>query len=106
MVLAMRLGDGDVGRVEVDVVGDQKLARAGDDGAGGGMAARVADIRIARRDGAHFLQQRFELAAADVLQVGAFRAARGGLVEIDRDFQLAPDFVAQRARRVGRTLPA
>ena len=59
------------------------------------MATRVADIRIARRHGAHLLQQGFELTAADVLQVGAFGAARGGLVEVDRNLQLAPDFVAQ-----------
>ena len=95
MVLAMRLAMADVRRIEVDVVGDQKLARAGDDGAGGGVADRVADIRIARRHGAHLLHQRFELAAADVLQVGAFGTPRGGLVKIDRNLQLAPDLGAQ-----------
>src|ERR1019366_2517266 len=88
-------GDGDVGRVEVDVIGHQKLARAGDGGASGGVADGVADIRIARRHGAHFLYERLKLAAAYVLQVGAFRPARRGFVQVDRDSQLAPDLGAQ-----------
>src|SRR5664280_3439363 len=81
------LGDafsnGDVGRIQIDVVGDQKLARAGDGGAGGRVADGVANVRIARRNGSHFAHQRLELAAADVLQVDAFAAARGSLVEVD-----------------------
>ena len=41
------------------------------------------------------VQQRFELAAANVLQVGALGTARGGFVEVDRDLQLVPDLGAE-----------
>src|SRR5437879_571493 len=57
----------------------------------GGMADRVAAIGIARLDRAHLLDERFELAAPDVLEVRSLRPPRRGLVEIDRDAQAAPD---------------
>ena len=87
------LRDRDVRCPEIDVVSDQELACADDGRAGGGVADGISAIGIARLDRAHFHDQRLELAAADILEIGPLRPLRGGLVEIDRDFQPGPDFL-------------
>src|SRR5262249_8894640 len=87
------LGNADIRRAEIDVVRDEEFARADDSCPGGGMADGVAAIRGALGHHAHFFHQRFELAAANVFQIGAFGPAGGGLVEIDRDAKTRPDLV-------------
>ena len=42
----------------------------------------------------HFCEQAFELAFANVFEVGAFGTLRGGFVEIDGNFVTLPDFAA------------
>ena len=93
-VLADFFGDFDVGSIEVDIVGDEKFARADDSSSGGGMQALVADVRSAIGIFRHFGEQAFKLAFADIFKIGAFGALRGSLVEIDGNFVALPDFAA------------
>ena len=92
------LGDIDVGRVEEDVVGDQKLARADHRRARRGMHARLAKIRTARGVGGDLGADAFELAAANILQALAFRSSGGGLVEINGNLKALPDLLADVVR--------
>jgi hypothetical protein len=92
------LGDLDVGRIQEDVVGNEKLARAYDRGSGRGMHARLAEIGLARGIGRYFGADAFELAAANILQVLAFGSGRGGFVKVDRDLETFRDLGSDVAR--------
>src|SRR5262249_35085421 len=96
-------GDADIAGVEVNVVGDQELSCAHDDGAGGRVANGVADVGAAGFDYAHLGYERFELAAADVLEIGAFGPTRGSFVEVNRHLQVGPDALGG-AFREGRAV--
>ena len=93
------LRNGDVGRVEKDVVGDERLARAHHGRAGGGMDARLAEIGLARGVGGNFVANALELAAADVFKILALGRGGGGFVEIDRNLE------ALRRSRLPRGAP-
>ena len=56
------------------------------------MQGRVADIRSAIGILGHLDEQAFELAFANIFQVGAFRALRRGFVKINRNFVALPNF--------------
>src|SRR5205823_4473301 len=73
---------------------DEEFARADHDRAGGRMADGLAAIGRALGDAAHLLRDGFELAAPDIFEIDALRLLGGGLVEIDRHLQSAPDFSA------------
>ena len=92
------LGDVDVGRIQEDVVGNQKLARADDRRAGRGMHAGLAEIGLARGIGRNVGADAFELAAANILQVLAFGRGGGGFVKIDRDLEALRDLGSDVAR--------
>ena len=92
IVFAMCLAIVDVGRVEVDVVGDQEFARADHGGAGRRMQARLADIRRAVGIVQHFFAQAFELPFADIFEIRALGPLRGRFVEIDGNAIALPDF--------------
>ncbi len=78
-----------IGR-EVDVVGDERHARADDDGAGAGMRRRGAEVgRPARRG--HLGRQPLELAAPDVLEVPAGRIGGCLLVQVHRHAEARRD---------------
>ena len=81
---------------QVDVEGDQRLARP-DHGRAGWADSFRAEIRVALGVDTHFFFQRFILAAADVLQVLALRAGGGLFIQVDRDVQLGADPLAQPA---------
>jgi hypothetical protein len=87
-------GDGHVGGVQENVVGDQRLARADDGGSGGGMHARLAEVGLAGRVGGDLVADALELAAADVFQILPLGRGGGGFVEIDRNLEAAGDFRA------------
>ena len=84
--------------VEVDVVGDERHARADHGGARRRVRLRRAEIRrpFRRR---HLRREPLELAAADVLEVPARRSGRGLLVQIDRHAESFGDRRAHVARQ-------
>ena len=92
------LGNADVGRIQEDVVGDQKLARSYYGCAGRGMHAGLAEIGLARGIGRDFVADAFELAAANVLQILTFGRGCGGFVKIDRDLEAFRDLGSDVAR--------
>src|SRR5208282_2077911 len=92
------LRDVDVGRVEEDVVGDEKLARSHDGCSGGGMNARFAEVGAAGGIGRYLVANAFKLPAANVFQILAFGGGRSRLVEIDRDLIALPDLLADVTR--------
>ena len=84
-------GGGDVGSLEVNVVGDEKAA--GSDGAGSGGLVKfgAADVGAAGGIAASGVAKAFELAFADVFELNAIGAGGGGSVEVDGDAVAAPD---------------
>src|SRR2546428_13133561 len=83
--LGDRLRDRDVGRVEVDVVGDEERARPDRRGARRGVDAPRAEVGIGRRVGPDALSQSLELALADVGEARALGTRRGARVQVDGD---------------------
>ena len=79
------LGDGHVGRVQEDVVGHQRLARADHRGSGGWVHARLAEVGFAGGVGGDLVANALELAAANVFKILPFGRGGGGLVEINRN---------------------
>ena len=92
------LGDVDVGRVEEDVISDEKFARAHHRGACRGMHAGLAKVRTARGVGRDLGADAFELAAADILQPLSFRSPRCGFVEIHGNLEALPYLFANVVR--------
>jgi hypothetical protein len=84
---------GNVRRVEQNVPGDQRLAGADGNYAGGRMHGAVADVRRAVRFGRDRVADLLELAAAQVGEVHMVGSHGGTFVEVDRNAQLAPDAV-------------
>jgi hypothetical protein len=89
------LGGVKVRGAEVDVPGDEEFSGADDAGSGSGVAA-FADI------GRKALGGEF----ADVFEPFAFGAESGGFVEIDGDFEFAPDAMGNGAGNRGAVLKA
>ncbi len=92
------LRDGDIGRIQKDVVGNEKFARADYGRSGGGMDARLAEIGAARGVGGDFSADAFELAAANVLQILALGSGGGGFIQIDGNLETLGDFGSDVAR--------
>jgi len=90
------VGDPDVGRVQVDVEGDQEGARA-DDGRPRRAEGRRAEVRGAVGIGGDALLQPFIFARADGRQVLALRTGRCRFVEVNRDAQFAAHPLPQAA---------
>ena len=88
------LGDADIGGVQKDVIGDQRLARADDRRSRRRMHARLAEVRLALRLRGDLVADALELAAADIFQILPLRRRRGGLVKIDRNLVAAGDLRA------------
>ena len=86
-----------VGRVEVDVVGDEERPRADDRRAGGGVERRGAEVRLPGRVG-ELLCEALVLAAPDVREAAARRVRRGRLVEVHGDAELGAHAGAEAAR--------
>ena len=93
-VLADALGDFKIGRVQVDVVGDQEFACAHHHGAGRRVQPRLADVRSAVRIAQHFFAQALELPLANVFEICALRPLRRRFVEINRNAIALPDFAS------------
>ena len=93
-------GEGDVGRValvgrvEVDVVGDEEGARADDRGPRPRRRARRAEVGLPRGVG-ELLRQALVLAAADVGEAPPLGPRGGRLVEVDGDVELAAHALAE-----------
>jgi len=66
--LPMRLADGDVGGVQIDIVSDQEFARADYGSAGGGMKTLLANVGSTIGLRGHFFEQAFELALANIFR--------------------------------------
>ena len=79
------IGDLDIVCAEIDVVSDQRRARADGGDAGGRMDARVTIIRLAMFFRGDLIADTFELAFAQVGEVFAVGARRRFLVEINRN---------------------
>ena len=93
------LGNAEILRCQVNIVGDERMARP-DDGGPGGAQPGGAKVRLPYwvRCDLHF--EPFILPMANVLKVGAFRAGGGFLVQIDRDIQFPANAVPQAARHL------
>src|SRR5579871_2940096 len=91
------VGYGNVGSVEVDVVGHEEFARPDDGDARGGMEFWFANVGLAIVIAFEFVAKTFELAAADIFKVHAIGPGGGGFVEIDGNAVTLPDFVAYAA---------
>ena len=96
-------GVGLVPGVQGDVVGDEELARTGDQGAEGGHVARRAEVR--RPLGIlELLLEALVLPLADHRQVAPLRAAGGVLVQVDGNAQLLAHALAQAPRQLRAVL--
>ena len=82
---------GDVGSVEVDVVGDEEAAGTDGAGTGGLVKFGAADIGAAGSVAAGGIAEAFELALADVFELDAVGTGGGGSVEVDGNAVAAPD---------------
>src|SRR5258708_7293170 len=82
---------GDVGSLEVNVVGNEEAA--GSDGAGSGGLVEVgaADVGAARGVAAGSVAQTFELTAAHVFELNAVGAGGSGSVKVDGYAVASPD---------------
>ena len=88
------LRDVDVGRVEENVISDEKLARAYDGGSGCGMHAGFAEVRTARGIGGDLCADAFELAAANIFETLALGDSGGGFVQVYGNLVALPDLLA------------
>src|ERR1700679_3744382 len=89
-ILSDGAGDGDIRGIEEDVVSDEEFTRSDGGGSSGGMEGGTAEIRAARGIFADGVAQAFELAFADVFEVGAVGARGGSFIEIDGDAETTP----------------
>ena len=88
---------GNVGGIEIDVVGHQKLARSHGAGAGGGMQAGTTQVRPTSRIVANRVPQPLELPAAHLFQVGPVGPRGRGFIKEHRHTEAPPDFQARLA---------
>lgn len=84
-------GGGDIGLLEVDVVGDEEAACSDGGGSGGGVDFGAADVGAAGGVAEGGVAKAFELAAADIFEEDAVGAGGCGSVEVDRDTVAPPD---------------
>src|SRR4051812_17654247 len=84
-------GCGDVGSLEVNVVGDEEAASS--DGARSGSFVKVGAAYVGAAGGiaACGVAQAFELTATHIFELNAIGAGGGGSVEVDGDAVAAPD---------------
>ena len=80
------MGDADIGRIEENIVGDQRLAGA-DYGCPRGTHPLWTQIRLAVRIRGNCFLDALKLPAPDILQVFAVLADGGIFVEVDRNVQ-------------------
>ena len=99
------LGELDVGRGEVDVVGDEERAGADRDGAGRRVQARRAEVRLAPVL-ADLRLEALVLAAADVGELDPFRSERRVGVEEDRQVEARGDPLPEAAGERRRSRPS
>src|SRR5262249_32830760 len=92
------LGDLHVGRVQENVVGNQKLTRAYNRSSRRRMYSWIAEIRLSRGIYGDFRPDSLKLSAPDVLQILPLRAGRGGFVQINRDLISIPDLLGNMPR--------
>jgi hypothetical protein len=95
------LGQLDIGRVEVDVVGDEERPRPDRDRAGRGMHLRRSDVRFAAalRD---LDLQPLVLAAPDIGQLDPIGAASSLGIEVDREVEALGDPARKRPSQLDR----
>ncbi len=91
--------DGDVVRIQVHIVGDQKFARGDSHGAGRGMQPGPADIGSALLVSRRLLAQVLEFAAPHTLQPFALGPQRRLLVKISGNPMPRPNLSARLARQ-------
>jgi hypothetical protein len=84
-------GSGDVGSLEVNVVGDEKAAGSDGAGSGGLVEFGAADVGAAGGIAAGGVAQAFELTATHVFELNAIGAGSSSSVEVDGDAVAAPD---------------
>ena len=91
-------GNADVGRIQENVVSDQRFARANYSRPRRGMQSRLAKIRPARRIRLDLFPQTLKLSAPDVFQILALRRRCRRLVQIHGHLEALPDFRAHMLR--------
>ena len=80
----------DVGRVQVDIISNQKFARAHHRRAGSRVEGVFAEVGPPIGIRLYLLAHAFELPLADVLKISPLRPARRGLVKKGRDLKAPP----------------
>src|SRR6202046_4415881 len=93
-ILPDAISDADIRSIQVDVVGNQKFARANHRSSGGRVKALLTNVRSAVRIPRDLFKQAFELPLSDTFKVRAFRSLRCGFVEIYRNAKPVPDFAS------------
>ena len=96
-------GGGDVGLVEMDVVGDQKAARSDDTGSGSFMEFGTADVGAAGGVALDGIAEALKLAAANIFKLDTVWPGGRGSVEVDGDAVATPDEEAGLTGRGRRT---
>ena len=94
-------GGGDVGLLEMNVVGDEEAACADGAGSGGLVEFGAADVGTAGGIAAGGVAEAFELAVADVFELDTVGAGGGCSVEVDGYAVAAPDEEPGLAREHG-----
>src|SRR3989454_11601735 len=94
------LCDRNVGRIEVNVVCDQRLSRANHSGACGWMKPGFAEVRIAIRVCLNLVSKRLELSAADIFKVCSFGTSSGGFIQVNGNLEPAPNLGADFFRNL------
>ncbi len=84
-------GGGDVRLVQMDVVGDEKIARTDCRGSGSFVEFRAADVGSASSVATGSLAKAFELASAHIFKLNAVGPGGCGSVEVNRNAIGPPD---------------
>ncbi len=91
-------GNGDIGSVQINVVGDQKFADANRGCARRGVQARFADVRRTVWIAQSVFAQALKLTFADIFQIHTLGASRCGFIKVNRDAVALPQFPSHAAR--------
>ena len=83
--------NGNVGGIEIDVVGDQEFACAHGTSSGRGMQAGPAQIRTSRGFFSNRVAKTFKLTTPNIFEVGAIGPGGGRFVEVNGDAEAPPD---------------
>ena len=91
----MRLGDGDVRRCQMDVIGNQKLTNANGSSPGGGVQIRPAHVGLTVRVLGKARNQSLEAAMPDLLKTTSAFVWSGVPIEVDGQPECLPQILSQ-----------